>query len=162
MYFMHLISLYFIHAKHKPYFLLSYLKKCFDILIILYICIFMMSIYYDNMILFKEYASEFESYKNIAPEWYFYYTQTHLMVRFTTVTALFIYMYTVLFRYCIEIRFSATQFREPVNLFCDCLGPGQFEPFYTMVTVIQINMCIMKTLCIICYQFFDWQNEVYY
>lgn len=27
MYFMHLISLYFIHAKHKPYFLLSYLKN---------------------------------------------------------------------------------------------------------------------------------------
>lgn len=58
------------------------------------------------MILFKEYVSEFESYQNIAPEWYFYYTQTHLMVRFTT--ALFIYMYTVMFRYCIEIRFSAT------------------------------------------------------
>lgn len=44
----------------------------------------MMSIYYNDMILFKEYASEFESYQNIAPEWYFYYTQTHLMVRFTT------------------------------------------------------------------------------
>lgn len=27
MYFMHLISLYFIHAKHKPYFLLSYLNN---------------------------------------------------------------------------------------------------------------------------------------
>lgn len=54
------------------------------------------------MILFKEYASEFESYQNTAPEWYFYYTQTHLMVRFTTALS------TVMFRYCIEIRFSAT------------------------------------------------------
>lgn len=55
------------------------------------------------MILFKEYASEFESYQNTAPEWYFYYTQTHLMVRFTTALS------TVMFiRYCTENRFSAT------------------------------------------------------
>lgn len=104
MYFMHLISLYFIHAKTQTTFLtlIHVFKLCFDILIILWICIFMMSIYYNNMILFKEYASEFESYQNIAPEWYFYYTQTHLMVRFTTALS------TVMFRYCIENRFSAT------------------------------------------------------
>lgn len=98
MYFMHLISLYFIHAKTQTTFLtlIHVFKLCFDILIILWICIFMMSIDYNNMILFKEYASEFESYQNIAPERYFYYTQTHLMVRFTTALSTVMFLDIVL------------------------------------------------------------------
>lgn len=48
------------------------------------------------MILFKEYASEFESYQNIAPERYFYYTQTHLMVRFTTALSTVMFLDIVL------------------------------------------------------------------